>query len=468
MASSVRYTEASMRTSFGLKYLYKFFNVPFLQLQREYLMQQLETNAREMDLMSDELKMLEENLDEEYDSFSQNLNTKRRQQQEENAKDVLKNAKSIDEARKAAADREAAEAAAAAAAAANDPKQAIINNIVNKTKTILPAIQQTTQNVSMSVTVDPKAVKSKSISPSNNNNTNNKLPQSNDNPLLNDDELNSFLSSDIKKSDSKLKLDSVVPSVAKRVDHDDDDDDDEEVGGNPMVAAFKETLDDEEDDSVNRLSKPLAKAIDLSDNDEEEKNQAANQTSVTNVTLTSAKSRKSDSIKSELSMNQLQIEDDMIMKSRTSSGYDLASNLTVESSNNDAKSELKFTNEDFSFLESLSAKPEPTPKTKTKKSSEKSSEKTTKSKSKSSSKKSGDAINSDDTDNLNDSMTAKSSKKKSSKDESGSKKSSKTSKSSKEKSSSSKKSTTKKVEEDDDDDDDNKIVIKKDLDYEEL
>ena len=75
-------------------------------------MQQLETNAKEMDSICEELQMIEENIEDEYDSFSQNLNSKRRQQQEENAKDILKNAKSIDEARKIANEREAAAAAA--------------------------------------------------------------------------------------------------------------------------------------------------------------------------------------------------------------------------------------------------------------------------------------------------------------------------------------------------------------------
>jgi len=87
-------------------------------------MQQLETNAKEMDLIGEELQLIEENIENDYESFSQSLNTKRRQQQEENAKDVLKNAKTIDEARKIAVQKEAA-AAAAAQAAATEPQKGI-------------------------------------------------------------------------------------------------------------------------------------------------------------------------------------------------------------------------------------------------------------------------------------------------------------------------------------------------------
>lgn len=32
-SAEVRYAEASMRNGFGLKYIYKFFNLPFLYLQ---------------------------------------------------------------------------------------------------------------------------------------------------------------------------------------------------------------------------------------------------------------------------------------------------------------------------------------------------------------------------------------------------------------------------------------------------
>lgn len=32
-SAAIRYAESSMRNGFGLKYLHKFFNLPFLQLQ---------------------------------------------------------------------------------------------------------------------------------------------------------------------------------------------------------------------------------------------------------------------------------------------------------------------------------------------------------------------------------------------------------------------------------------------------
>ena len=39
-----------MRNSFGLKLLHKFFNLPFLALQRDSLLKQLDTNLQEMSL----------------------------------------------------------------------------------------------------------------------------------------------------------------------------------------------------------------------------------------------------------------------------------------------------------------------------------------------------------------------------------------------------------------------------------
>ena len=46
-AAEARYAESSMRNGFGLKFLHKFLNLPFLTLQKECLLTQLETNKRE-------------------------------------------------------------------------------------------------------------------------------------------------------------------------------------------------------------------------------------------------------------------------------------------------------------------------------------------------------------------------------------------------------------------------------------
>jgi hypothetical protein len=42
MGSIIRYIEASMRNGFGLTYLYKFLNLPFLQLQVSLTVVQLQ------------------------------------------------------------------------------------------------------------------------------------------------------------------------------------------------------------------------------------------------------------------------------------------------------------------------------------------------------------------------------------------------------------------------------------------
>lgn len=56
-----------MRNGFGLKYVHKFFNLPFLQLQRESLLRQLETNMHEIDVTNQELVLQEESDEQNYD-----------------------------------------------------------------------------------------------------------------------------------------------------------------------------------------------------------------------------------------------------------------------------------------------------------------------------------------------------------------------------------------------------------------
>lgn len=227
-------------------------------------MQQLEINAREMDNVCEELQHMEEGIEEEYDSFSNRLNTQRRQQQEENAKDVLKNAKSIDEARRIAAEREAAALAAQKAAEANMPEpKKIINQLITK---VIPPQNQTAA-VSMSVTIDPnsKAAAGK-LNPTgmtgqqipagvksslslneinvggNQQRATSKSPNNFKISDTQDDEFNRFLE-DPGKSGSQANTPSANPLQMTSPDDDDDDNND----NNPMVAAFKETLDSDED-----------------------------------------------------------------------------------------------------------------------------------------------------------------------------------------------------------------------------
>ncbi|XP_073077460.1 rab-like protein 6 isoform X4 [Manis javanica] len=68
-SSYFRYAESSMKNGFGLKYLHKFLNVPFLQLQRETLLQQLETNQLDIDATLEELLVQQETEDQNYDIF---------------------------------------------------------------------------------------------------------------------------------------------------------------------------------------------------------------------------------------------------------------------------------------------------------------------------------------------------------------------------------------------------------------
>ncbi|XP_037269144.2 rab-like protein 6 isoform X2 [Rhipicephalus microplus] len=82
-SAQIRYAESSLRNGFGLRFLYKWFNLPFLQLQRESLLLQLERNSQETNATNDELDMLQESEEQNYELFVETLNNRRRQMAEQ-------------------------------------------------------------------------------------------------------------------------------------------------------------------------------------------------------------------------------------------------------------------------------------------------------------------------------------------------------------------------------------------------
>jgi len=77
--AQIRYTESSMSNGFGLKYLHKFFCLPFLQLQRTTLLAQLERNSAETSITVQELDFYQQGPDADYDKFLDNLSKRRRE-----------------------------------------------------------------------------------------------------------------------------------------------------------------------------------------------------------------------------------------------------------------------------------------------------------------------------------------------------------------------------------------------------
>lgn len=75
----IMYGESSMRNGFGLRLLHKFLGLPFLRLQRETLLAQLERNQRDTDICVFEVTEFIKSEDADYDRFLDQLVNKRRQ-----------------------------------------------------------------------------------------------------------------------------------------------------------------------------------------------------------------------------------------------------------------------------------------------------------------------------------------------------------------------------------------------------
>lgn len=75
----IMYGESSMRNGFGLRLLHKFLGLPFLRLQRDTLLAQLERNQRDTDICVFEVNEFLKSDDADYGKFLDNLVNKRRQ-----------------------------------------------------------------------------------------------------------------------------------------------------------------------------------------------------------------------------------------------------------------------------------------------------------------------------------------------------------------------------------------------------
>lgn len=76
----VMYTEASMKNGFGMRLIETFFNIPFLKLQEESLLKQLEINRQDFLTTLEELQLMEESIKREYEQYLELQTIKRRQQ----------------------------------------------------------------------------------------------------------------------------------------------------------------------------------------------------------------------------------------------------------------------------------------------------------------------------------------------------------------------------------------------------
>lgn len=94
---TLMYTEASMKNGFGLKLIEKFFNIPFLKLQEANLLKQLELNRQEYMTTQEELQLMQESINKEYEHHLE-LETIKRRQQADAMSPISAGLKHLDEA----------------------------------------------------------------------------------------------------------------------------------------------------------------------------------------------------------------------------------------------------------------------------------------------------------------------------------------------------------------------------------
>ena len=199
-AAEIRWAECSLRNGFGLKLIHRFFNVPFLTLQRQSLLRQLEVNSRDIKATQEELDLYMESDEANYQIFSDSKTALRR---------------------------------AAAEQAAPSPSSSIIagqpsNTVEVRAPAAIPDISYSNKSSTaprLSATPTPISTTPTPAQPSPR-----KGPDTVDSFVPDLGDFDNFLSEDNSLKEEKSLQDGVASS-------------DEEEGGNPLVARFDDVVD---------------------------------------------------------------------------------------------------------------------------------------------------------------------------------------------------------------------------------
>ncbi|KAL8612132.1 hypothetical protein ACOMHN_021945 [Nucella lapillus] len=281
----VRYAESSMCNGFGLKYMHMFFNLPFLQLQRETLLKQLEVNTQDMVSTTQELSIHEESEEQNYDVFQESLNARRRQQQDKLSERALTTAQyyqdasgkifsNTDNAHAPVASNANSPAASVTRSASQPsmprvPSSTTVDKPVSQpqaTPTTRPTSQSENSTPATTPQVETKTgLFSRLFKSKGQDNGSASRPRSesqvNEGPPVKS--VDDFVPDEGGAIDSSF-LDDARDVAKDSKDDREEEDSDDDTGGNPMVAGFQDDLDSDDDLPTPATSKPSSASASVS------------------------------------------------------------------------------------------------------------------------------------------------------------------------------------------------------------
>ncbi|XP_060602518.1 rab-like protein 6 [Ruditapes philippinarum] len=299
-SGQIRYAEASMRNGFGLKYIHKFFNLPFLQLQRETLLKQLEINSEDIRCTEEELDIHEESEEQNYDVFIDQLAKKRRDQQDSKGVQGMMTAPpphslpvkpstlsnvprsvSAPAIQKSAVTPDANHSVTTPTSSLATPSP-VSNTPITEVPEPEPQSQEQNKPTQQKETVKPAEQKSGFFSRLfGKQNTQAQgpsaevKPEAVEEPTTPVKSVEDFVPDTGELDDSFLDDTKEVKDVSRGSSKEQNSDSEDEDGGNPMVAGFQDELDSEDEIEASKSSQQgtsrpkITQDIDLSSDDED-------------------------------------------------------------------------------------------------------------------------------------------------------------------------------------------------------